>query len=287
MYRMAAAPPDMPLNDYIVKYKSTGESYYLPCYLHLFEQQVLNGWAYKLCEKYGQLSRFQDFKQEMVTALLDRITEYDSTVGTTLVQFASKNMVAAVHSYMRKNVGMYLLPEKYYQDLRKVAHNYYKHKELSVDERIQLVITETGLPFKRILRLTEESEKFRYPETLDTNLSDFERAKRTPTEYSAPDYLVLNNMFWNAVFDFLDGLRRRDYSPLMDVLGIDCPYCGRVHRAPFLGDIADKHQLRDEQSVTRRFNKIMDGIRAELEKQGFIEGKNTPQSRVTTPQNKI
>jgi hypothetical protein len=37
MYRMATEPPDMPLNDYIVKYKNTGDGYYLSCYLHRFE----------------------------------------------------------------------------------------------------------------------------------------------------------------------------------------------------------------------------------------------------------
>jgi hypothetical protein len=150
-----------------------------------------------------------------------------------------------------------------------------KHVErgkISKEQAIRLVIAETGLPLKRVLRLIEESEKFRYPETIDTNLSDFERAKRTPAEYSSPDYLVLQGMFWDAVFETLGGLRRRDYSLLLDVLGIDCPYCGRAHRKPFLGDIADKHQLRDEQSVTNRYNRIMDGIRAELERQGFIEG---------------
>jgi hypothetical protein len=60
---------------------------------------------------------------------------------------------------------------------------------------------------------------------------------------------------------------------MMDRLGIHCPYYRRVHRPPFLGDIADKHQLRDEQSVSNRFRKIMDGIRAELERQGLI-GQN-------------
>ncbi|GHU60204.1 hypothetical protein FACS1894171_0730 [Clostridia bacterium] len=143
MYRMAEEPPEMELNDYIVKYKKTGDSYYLSCFLHRFEQQILNGWAYKLGEKYGQLSRFQDIKQEMVSILLDRVEVYDSTVGTMLLQFAKKNMLATVHTYMRKNCGIYLLPEKYYQNLRLVSHLYYKDRALSEDERIQAVITQT------------------------------------------------------------------------------------------------------------------------------------------------
>ncbi|GHU81774.1 hypothetical protein AGMMS50284_2690 [Clostridia bacterium] len=283
MYRMTVEPPEMKLNDYIVEYKKSGDSYYLSCFLHRFEQQLLNGWAYKLGEKYGQLSRFQDIKQEMVSTLLDRIEAYDPTVGTTLLQFAKKNMLAAVHTYMRKNCGIYLLPEKYYQQLRLVSHLYYKERELSEDERIQVVIERTGLPIERVLRFIEESIKFRYPETIDTNFSEFERAKRTPIEYAAPDYLLLKSIFWDALLDILEKLRRRDYMLLTDYLGIDCPYCGRVHKPPFLGDIADKHQLRDEQSVTNRFRKIVEGIRIELEKQGLIEGEHTPKQSEPLP----
>jgi hypothetical protein len=139
------------------------------------------------------------------------------------------------------------------------------------------------LPIEKVLRFIEESTKFRYPETIDTNFSDFERAKRTPIEYAAPDYLLLQSVFWDAVLDILENLRRRDYMLLMDYLGIDCPYCGRVHRPPFLGDIADKHQLRDEQSVTNRFRKIVDGIRLELEKQGWLEGEHTPEVAESPP----
>jgi DNA-directed RNA polymerase specialized sigma subunit len=275
---MAEEPPKMKLNDFIVEYKKTGDGYYLSGFLYRFEQQILNGWAYKLGEKYGQLSRYQDIKQEMVSVLIDRIEAYDPTVGTTLLQFAKKNMLAAVHTYMRKNCGIYLLPEKYYQNLRLVSHIYYKDKDLEVDERIQAVIDQTGLPIEKVLRFIEESTKFRYPETIDTNFSDFERAKRTPIEYAAPDYLLLQNVFWEAVLDILENLRRRDYMLLTDYLGIDCPYCGRVHRPPFLGDIADKHQLRDEQSVTNRFRKIVNGIRVELERRGLIDGEHTPKA---------
>jgi DNA-directed RNA polymerase specialized sigma subunit len=116
----------------------------------------------------------------MVCVLLDRAEAYGPTIGTTLMQFAKKNMLAAVHTYMRKNAGIYLLPEKYYQNLRTVAHLYYKNKDLSAEGQISLIMDETGLPLAKILRLIEESERFRYPETIDTNFSDFDRAKQTP-----------------------------------------------------------------------------------------------------------
>lgn len=136
MYRMEEEPPKMELNDYIVEYKLTGDGYWLACYLHRFEQKVLNGWVYKLCVKYNQQSRYKDIKEEMILALLEKLSDYDPTVGTTLLQFAGRNMVNAVHDYMRKNVGVFLLSDKYYQNLRKVSAIYYRNKELPDDKRV-------------------------------------------------------------------------------------------------------------------------------------------------------
>lgn len=157
-----------------------------------------SGWTFRLCERYGQQGHVEDIKQEIVAALLGKIDDYDPTVGTSLLQFAKHDILGAVHAYIRQNGGAFAVPENRYKALRRVNAIYYKHGELSVSERIQVVIEQTGLPVGKV-------------------------------------------------------------------------NCGRVHKAPPLADIADKHQLQDEQSVTNRFRKIVDGIRAELKKQGWID----------------
>jgi len=278
MYRMDDEPPKMELNDYIVEYKRTGDEYWLACFLHCFERNWFNRWVYRQCNRYNQLSRFQDFKQEMTQALLIKLPDYDPTVGTTLIQFAARSMLNAIHEYMRKNVGVYLLSDDYYKNLRKVNAVFYRDIKLSYDNRIEAVQSETGFSLKRILGYIEHGSWFKYPESIDSNISDFVRAKLTPDDFLSPEHVVLREMFNSACFEQVERLRERDKCLLYDYLGIVDFSCGWVIDKSKIryGDIADKHQLRNEQSVTNRYRKIIAEVRAGLEKQGWIEGRHTP-----------
>ncbi len=277
MYRMDEDPPEMALNDYIVEYKQTGDGYWLACYLHQFEKTVFNRWVYKQCHRYSQLSRFKDFKQEMLMAMFEKLDDYDPAVGTTLIQFAARSMINAVHDYMRKNVGMYLLSDKYYQNLRTVNAIYYRDPELTHDERVQVVLSEKNISLKRVLQYIEDGKWFRYPENIESNMSDFELGKRTLDMFSSPEHILVHNAFEKAYTDMAKALRLRDRELLFDYLGIiDFERGYVINRKKIrLGDIADKHQLRDEQSVTNRYKKITSELRAELEKQGWIGEMNT------------
>lgn len=271
MYRLPDKPPEMKLNDYIVEYKRTDDSYWLACFLHNFEQKVLNGWVFKLCEKHNQHSRYQDIKQEIVQVLLEKLDSYDLAAGTTLIQFAGCVMVNAVHDYMRKNVGIYLLSDKYYQNLRKVNAIYYRDSKLSHDVRIKTVIAETDLSLKKVLGYIDDGKWFRYPESIESNISDFEHFKGTPDIYSPPEYIILRDIFMAVYLGSIENLRERDRQLFFDYLGIVNFARGWVidKKKIRLGDIADKHHLRDEQSITNRFRKIVAELRYELEKQGW------------------
>ena len=71
-----------------------------------------------------------------------------------------------------------------------------------------------------------------------------------------------------------------------DYLGIVDFACGWVINENKIrhGDVADRHQLRDEQSITNHYHKIIAEVRVALEKQGWIEGNNT--LRLTEPTKK-
>ena len=153
-----------------------------------------------MCNRYNQLSRFQDFKQEMTQALLIKLLDYDPSIGTTLIQFAARSMLNAIHGYIRKNVGVYLLSDDYYRHLRKANAIYYRDKELYYDERIEAVQNETGFSLKRILGYIEHGKWFKYPESIGANVSDFVQAKLTPNDFLSPEYIVLSEMLTSACF---------------------------------------------------------------------------------------
>ncbi len=278
MYRMEEEPPKMELNDYIVEYKRTGAGYWLACYLHHFEKSTLNGWVYRLCNKYSQLSRYKDFKQEMICAMLEKLETYDSAFGTTLLQYSARHMSNAIHDYMRTNGGVYLLSDDYYKNLRKVNAIFYRDRELSYEESIQIVMKETGFSLKHVLGYIEHGKWFRYPESIESNINDFVHAKLTPDSFASPDHIIPHKAFIQVYLKRIEDLRLRDKQLLFDYLGIVNHERGWVidKRKIRFGDIADKHQLRDEQSVTNRYRRIVANLREELERQGWLEGKHTP-----------
>lgn len=265
---MEDEPPEMELNDYIVEYKQTSDDYWLNCFLHRFEKTKLNGWVYKLCDDYSQYSRYKDFKQEMISVLFEKLFDYDSTVGTTLLQYANHDIKNAIHDYMRKNAGVFLLSDRYYRNLRKVNAIYYRDSDLTQDVRIQIAMSETGLSLKKVIGYIDDGKWFRYPESIGSSISDFELGKRTLDIHSSPEHIVLHDMFMATLLEAIENLRERDRQLLFDYLGIvDFSHGLVIDESKIrLADIADKHQLRDEQSVTNRFNRIIDDIRAELEK---------------------
>ena len=273
MYRMEPAPPEMKLNDYIVEYKSTGDSYWIACFFHCFEPK-LNGKAYQICDHYWQLHRFEDVKQEMVAALFEKINDYDPTVGTSLLQFAWHDVINAVHKYIRQNGGVYALPENRYKYLRRVTAIYYRDRKLSSEDRIRAVVEHTGLPAEKVRRFVAEGEQFRFSESLNVDaansLNEYELAKRMASNYSSPEKIVPRAMFYDAIVEAIEKLRHRDRKLLEDYKGIACLYCGRVRRETPKADIADELQLRDEQSVENNYRRIIKGLRDELEKQGWI-----------------
>lgn len=98
-------------------------------------------------------------------------------------------------------------------------------------------------------------------------------AKLTPDDYSSPDYSVPHKLFMRAYIEQIGYLRERERQLLFDYLGIVDFNNGWVidENKIRLGNIADRHQLRDEQSVTNRFRKIIEDVRTELKKNGWIE----------------
>lgn len=228
------------------------------------------GWAYRLCKKYNQLDRVQEVKHEVIVVLLEKREEYDPTVGTSLLQFAARDMLNAVHDYLRKNVGMYLLSGKEYRNLRKANAIYYHDKWLSHNERIQAVMAETDFTQRQAENYIVTGWWFRYPGKLEPNTVDFEQAKLALDPYSNPADIVPRALLYDALVEQIEALRPRDRELLLDYLGIACLHCGQVQKRVPLSGLADKLQLRDEQSVARRVRKIAEELRKGLREQGWI-----------------
>lgn len=198
-----------------------------------------------------------------------RIDDYDSSVGTTLWQYAKLYVESAVRDFLRKCCGTVSTSEHDFRMLHQISAICRDGGNKSEEEQINEAVKVTGLTDDKIRTRLPEYEDFRYPKSLQTKKNTIIPEARNHNSYAPPDKMVIRQARYYAIIAELEKLRHKDYSLLMDYLGIDCPYCGQVYTPPQLSDIADKHQLRDEQSVTNRFRKIAEKLRDELRKQGW------------------
>jgi DNA-directed RNA polymerase specialized sigma subunit len=280
MYRLKKSPPEMPLNNYIVEYKRTGDEQFLAYFLHRYEYS-LNIRAEDFCGHYGRLQHFQDVKQTIVAAMFAKIGDYDPTVGTTLVQYTKWYVEEAVIDYIRQ-IGEVAINESAYDTLRKITAIYYENPEATEAERYRAIKEQFGYDEKKTREFLRYGELFRYSTSLDAVERDEDEGRiplieRLGDIYQNPEYIVLKKLFCEAVAAVVDGLSYRDKRLFLNYIGLKRISDGFVDSDPLPKAIIAAHShIGSIEAVNERFKRVARQIKDELEKQGWIEGENTP-----------
>jgi len=281
MYQLKKAPPDRRLNDYIVDYKRTGDEQYLAYFLHHYEAS-LNIRTEKFCEHYGQLQHFQDIKQTIVAAMVTKLHDYDPNIGADFTQYTDLYVTEAVIDYIRQCCGTVSINESAFDTLREITAIYYADPQSSIEERLREIKRQKGYDAQKVHEFLRYSELFRYSASLnDVEVDEYEG--RTPLAESIgdpfgnPEYIVLKKLFIEAIAAAVDSLGYRDLRLFLHYLGL------RRVGDGFADDellpkamIAAHSQIGSVDAVNKRFKQIIRKIKDELEKQGWIEGENTP-----------
>ena len=155
---------------------------------------------------------------------------------------------------------------------------YYTNREKPLPDRIHAITAQTGLSDEKIRSFIRMAEEFCFPVSLDEPLKnengeETSIAERLNDTYPSPESIVIRRAFYGAIVEEIEKLRFRDSKLLLEYLGFDCLYCGRVSKPKPITDIADEYRLRDEQSVANRFRSICKGLRLELQKLGWAVHK--------------
>jgi DNA-directed RNA polymerase specialized sigma subunit len=280
MYRLSAEPPEMPMNDYILQYQRTRDEKYLAYFLHVYEPK-LNYYVERQCSKYRQSHRFGDVKLAVIETMMTKLPQYDSKKGASFLTFVSKFAKDAIHGFIRQNGGVFSARPREYRTMKKVIAIYDRHKDEPKEEWLREIWQQTGLSDKDIEKYINMAKQFRFPVNVDesTENQDSERLndyRQVADIYSSPERIVLNAMRYDDMVDELEKLPDEERQFVLDYLGIRCLYCGRIGDKKPLSELADDMQLRDNQSVTARFRKLIGILAVEMEKLGWIEGENTP-----------
>jgi len=258
---------------HIIQYRQTNDEKYLAYFLHSYEPKLDHRTA-KFCRVYKQEHNFADIKQAIVEALVLKLPDYNPDLDIDFLFFTRRYVADAVHDYIRQCGSVFSVRPSEYRTLRKVAAIFYTNRDKPLSERIQEIDAQTGMSDEKIHNYIYMAEEFRFPVSLDEPFESEDRDAISVTEklhdtYPSPESIVIRCELYEAIIDEIEKLRFRDSKLLLDYLGIDCLYCGRVSEPKPIADIADEHQLRDEQSVTNRFRGICGRLRVELEKLGW------------------
>jgi len=281
MYRMKKKPPEIPLNDCIVRYKQSGDEKYLQYFLHFYESK-LNWRTEDFCERYGQLNHFQDIKQIIVTTIVTQIDKYDPDAGANLITFTDKHVDAAVHDYIRQNCGVICASEYDYDNLRNIMFIFNEVSESTETERIQTAMDKTGLSEKAVRQHLQHGDMFQYSESLTGGYRDDEDGymqliERIGDIYDSPEYLVLEKLFYEALVIAVDELPRKESRLICGYYGLERHENRFTEIEPIPKQIlAARLHIGKIQAVDDNVRRAVALLRTELKKQGWIEGKKTP-----------
>jgi len=281
MYQLKKAPPDRRLNDYVVEYKRTGDEQYLAYFLHHYEA-ALNIRIEKFCEHYGQLQYFQDIKQTIVAAMFAKLHDYDPTIGADFTQYTDLYVAEAAIDYIRQSCGAVSINESAFDTLREITAIYYADPRASVEERLREIKRQKGYDEKKAHEFLRYGESFRYSASLnDMEVDEYEG--RTPLSecigdpFGNPEYIVLKKLFIEAIATAVDALGYRDLRLFLHYIGLRRDGDGFADDEPLpKAMIAAHSQIGSVDAVNKRFKQIVCKIKDELERQGWVEGENTP-----------
>ena len=282
MYQMTPKPPEMPLNDCIVQFKQTGDEQFLQYFLHFYESK-LNSRAESFCLQQGYLHHFQDIKQAMIEAILEKIKNYDPDMGAAFLTYVHRHIEAAAHEYVRQNCGAISPSEYHYDNLRKVMAIFNDMPEATEAERYQAAMEKTGLSEEQVYQHLKQSELFRNPIDIDKGSRNEDDgflplAEKVGDINGNPEIILFRRWLYEALISEVDALSHKDYHLLLDCCGLkrhddwfinlDKPLDWEV--------LAARLHVGTQESVTENFRSAAATVRIKLEKAHWIEGKHTP-----------
>ena len=283
LYQLAKEPPEMPLNNYIIQYKQTGNEKYFQYFLHCYEH-ILNKMVENFCDKHKLICRFEDVKQTIVTTIIERISHYDLSVGTTLLQYVEQYIKGALNRYLRLySSTAYSMSADEYKLFVKVNAIYYDNKHLPNNEVWAEISRQTDLKNEVAMQIVVDGHNFRYPHSMDFRIND-EHEKgitiedKVPDIYSNTEENAIRNIVYDDLVEAVETLPDKTKTIFLADRGILCLHCGKInkHKIP-QQDIANMFELYSTRAVQKQVDKAVETIIKEMTTKCWLRVMNIKQ----------
>ena len=266
------------MNDYFVHTLTEKDSGYFVAFLDFYENKI-NGLAAKYVNNYSlEQSAAEDIKQIYILTLWELLLAYDPADQYPLLHYARFAVYKQVIKYIRTvKAGCTVPSHNGYMELKKVLGIYNDHPKLSADERIALIVKETGFDEDKIAELIATGKATEYPIGIVPTEDDEEELDGAISDELIRDPSVsLFQETWRSICrehfsDAAESLMPKDKQIISLSLGV-CFDCFGIFEPNSYAEISLKQGASGEKSIEKKRKTAIEKFAKDLCIMGFCDG---------------
>ena len=265
-------------NDYFVYALTEKDSGYFVAFLDFYDNKI-NGIAAKYVSNYSlEQSAAEDIKQIYISTLWELLLSYNPTDQYPLLHYARFAIYNQVIKYIRTvKAGCTVPTHNGYMELKKVLGIYNDNPQLSADERIALIVEETGFDEEKVAELIAVGKATEYPIGIIPTEDDEEQLDGAISDELIQDPSVsLFQEVWRSVCreyfgKAAESLMPKDKQIISLSLGV-CFDCFGIFKPNSYAEISLKQGASGEKSIEKKRKTAIEKFAKELCALGFCDG---------------
>ena len=264
------------LNEYFIAALESRDKGYFEAFIKVYEP-ALEKSANRFVMHYG-LSEddAEDIKQIFLETLWTSFLSYDAADPIPLLQYVKLAVPQKWLEYIRTVKNACSVPsENGYDELRKVMGIYNNTPELSANERIALIVKETGFTEEKVTELVAIGKATEYPIGIIPTEDDEEPGTISDELIEDPSVPLFQEAWRNICREYFrtaaDNISPKDKQIISLSLGV-CFDCFGIFKPNTYAEIALKQGAAGEKSIEKKRKTAIEKFAKELCALGFCDG---------------
>ena len=274
------------INDYFVYALIEKDCGYFVAFLDFYDNKI-NGIAAKYVNNYSlEQSAAEDIRQIYISTLWELLLSYNPADQYPLLHYARFAVYNQVIKYIRTvKAGCTVPSHNGYMELKKVLGIYNDNPQLSADERIALIVKETGFDKEKVADLIAIGKATEYPIGIIPTEDDEEELDGAISDEIIEDPSVsLFQEVWRSVCRehfgaAAESLMPKDKQIISLSLGV-CFDCFGIFEPNTYAEIALKQGASGERSIEKKRKTAIEKFAKELCALGFCDGVTLKQTNM-------
>ena len=276
------------LNAYFVEAIKRRDKGYFEAFIRAYEP-ILQSRAARFVAHYNLAANdTEDIKQIFLETLWFAFLGYNAADPIPLLQYTKKEAHYKQLDYIRTTKNACTVPtQNGYNELRKVMGIYNSNPELPTDERIALIVKETGFTEEKVTEFIAIGKATEYPIGIVPTEDDEEELDGAISDelIEDPSVSLFQEAWRNICRDYFraaaDKISPKDKQIISLSLGV-CFDCFGIFKPSTYAEIAMKQGASGEKSIEKKRKTAIEKFAKELCALGFCDGVTLKQTDMVT-----